>query len=84
MERCLHPDLAKRAYLPGVDGKPQLSRISALNLIQLLWELTPEAWAKLGGKPWAQRGVTSRRGRLGGVVLKQRARNFAPGRLVIY
>ena len=23
MERCLHPELAKRAYLPGVDGKPQ-------------------------------------------------------------
>jgi hypothetical protein len=21
MERCLHPELAKRAYLPGVDGK---------------------------------------------------------------
>ena len=102
MERCLHPDLAKRAYLPGVDGKPQLSQISALNLIRdartwevipgrraevvvldryegsasvrttfdhwidfmhivkvgedwkiinMLWELTPEAWAKLGGKP---------------------------------
>ena len=23
MERCLHPERAKRAYLPGVDGKPQ-------------------------------------------------------------
>jgi hypothetical protein len=34
MERCLHPNLAKRAYLPGVDGKPQLSQISALNLIR--------------------------------------------------
>jgi len=33
MERCLHPDLAKRAYLPGVDGKPQLSHISAQTLI---------------------------------------------------
>ena len=34
MERALHPDLAKRAYLPGVDGKPQLSHISALTLIR--------------------------------------------------
>jgi Putative lumazine-binding len=34
MERSLHPDLAKRAYLPGVDGKPQLSHISALTLIR--------------------------------------------------
>jgi Putative lumazine-binding len=33
MERCLHPDLVKRAYLPGIDGRPQLSHISALNLI---------------------------------------------------
>jgi hypothetical protein len=33
MERCLHPELAKRAYLPGVDGKPQFSHMSALNLI---------------------------------------------------
>jgi hypothetical protein len=33
MERCLHPELAKRAYLPGIDGKPQLSHISAQNLI---------------------------------------------------
>ena len=102
IERCLHPDLAKRAYLPGVDGKPQLSQISALTLIQdartwpvipdrhaevvvldryegmasvrttfdhwvdfmhivkvgddwkiinVLWELTPQAWASSGGKP---------------------------------
>jgi hypothetical protein len=94
--------LVKRAYLPGVNGKPQLSQISALNLIRdaktwevipnrrarvvvldryegsasvkttfdhwvdfmhivkvgedwkiikVLWELTPEAWANLGGKP---------------------------------
>jgi hypothetical protein len=33
MEQCLHPDLVKRAYLPGIDGWPQLSHISALNLI---------------------------------------------------
>ena len=33
MERCLHPELAKRAYLPGIDGKPQLSHMSAMNLI---------------------------------------------------
>jgi Putative lumazine-binding len=33
MERCLHPELVKRAYLPGVDGRPQLSHMSALNLI---------------------------------------------------
>ena len=102
MERCLHPDLAKRAYLPGIDGKPQLSQISALTLIReagnfpvipnrqaevvvldryegsasvrttfdhwvdfmhivkvgddwkiinVLWELTPQAWASSGGKP---------------------------------
>jgi hypothetical protein len=102
MERCLHPELAKRAYLPGVDGKPQLSQMSALNLIwdartwrvvpnrhaevvildsyegaasvrttfdhwidymhivkvgddwkiiNVLWELTPEAWGRQGGKP---------------------------------
>jgi hypothetical protein len=43
MERCLHPELAKRAYLPGVDGKPQLSQMSALNLVQdsCTWEATP-------------------------------------------
>jgi hypothetical protein len=34
MERCLHPALAKRAYLPGPDGKPELSELSALQLIQ--------------------------------------------------
>ena len=102
MERCLHPELAKRAYLPGVDGKPQFSHMSARNLIldaktwpvtpdrpgevvildryegsasvrttfddwidymhvvkvgddwkivNVLWELTPEAWARSGGKP---------------------------------
>jgi hypothetical protein len=34
MERCLHPDLVKRAYLPGIEGRPQLSDISALNLIR--------------------------------------------------
>jgi hypothetical protein len=102
MERCLHPELAKRAYLPGVDGRPQLSHMSALNLvldaktykahpgrraevvildcyegaasvrttfdrwidymhivkvgdewkiINVLWELTPEAWAGRSDKP---------------------------------
>jgi hypothetical protein len=34
MERALHPDLAKRAYLPGPGGKGQLSQISALALVQ--------------------------------------------------
>ena len=34
MERSLHPDLAKRAYVPGLDGKPQLSHISALSLVR--------------------------------------------------
>ena len=34
MERALHPDLAKRAYLPGLDGKPQFSQMSALALVQ--------------------------------------------------
>ena len=33
MQRCLHPELAKRAYLPGVDGKPQFSHMSAQNSI---------------------------------------------------
>ena len=97
MERCLHPELAKRAYVPGVDGEPQLSQMSALNpihdartrkatpgrhaevaildqyegaasvrttfdewidymqivkvgdawkIINVLWELTPDEWAK--------------------------------------
>ena len=34
MKRSLHPTLAKRAYLPGLDGKPQLSKMSAVELIQ--------------------------------------------------
>jgi hypothetical protein len=34
MESSLHPDLAKRAYLPGLDGKPELSQMSALSLIR--------------------------------------------------
>jgi hypothetical protein len=34
MEVALHPDLAKRAHLPAVDGKPQLSHMSALALVQ--------------------------------------------------
>jgi hypothetical protein len=34
MERALHPDLAKRAYLPGLDGKVQLSQTSAMALVQ--------------------------------------------------
>ena len=109
MERCLHPELAKRAYLPGVNGKPQLSHMSARNLIldaktwkadpsrradvvildryegaasvrttfdqwidymhtvnvggewkiiNVLWELTPEAWAR-GTTAEAQRNSTS-------------------------
>jgi hypothetical protein len=33
-ERALHPELSKCAYLPGLDGKPQLSQMSALALIQ--------------------------------------------------
>jgi hypothetical protein len=102
MERCLHPAFAKRAYVPGVDGKPQLSQMWALTLVQetrtwqaspgrhaevaildqyegaasvrttfdawidymhivkvgdewkiinVLWELTPEAWAENTDKP---------------------------------
>jgi hypothetical protein len=34
MERALHPELAKRAYLPGLDGKPQFSQMSAPELVQ--------------------------------------------------
>jgi len=34
MERALHPDLAKRAYLPGPDGKPRFLHSSALALLQ--------------------------------------------------
>ena len=47
MERCLHPELAKRAYLPGVDGKPQLSHMSALALIRdaRTWEPSPDRQA---------------------------------------
>jgi Putative lumazine-binding len=108
MERALHPELSKCAYLPGPDGKPQLSQMSALSLIQrvgapgrkldprrhaevvildhyegaasvrttfddwidflhvvkvgdewkiinVLWELTPERWVALGGKPGERR-----------------------------
>ena len=33
MERALHPELSKCAYLPGSDGEPQLSQMSALTLI---------------------------------------------------
>ena len=108
MERSLHPELAKRAYLPATDGRPQLSQMSAITLVRyvqgftpahldayarnrqaevvildryegaasvrttfdswvdymhvvkvggewkiinVLWELTPEAWARQGGKP---------------------------------
>jgi hypothetical protein len=48
MERCLHPDLAKRAYLPGVDGKPQLSHMSAQNLIldARSWKADPDLRAE--------------------------------------
>lgn len=34
MERCLHPELEKRAYLPALDGTPQLLELSAMNLVQ--------------------------------------------------
>jgi len=34
MERALHPELAKRAYLPGSDGKPEISRLTAPELIE--------------------------------------------------
>jgi hypothetical protein len=34
MERSLHPELAKRAYLPDLNGKPQFSQMSALALVQ--------------------------------------------------
>jgi hypothetical protein len=48
MERCLHPDLAKRAYLPGVDGKPQLSHMSAQNLVldARSWNVDPNLRAE--------------------------------------
>ena len=42
MERSLHPELAKRAYLPGPDGKPYLSQMSALELIQRTRRTKPE------------------------------------------
>jgi hypothetical protein len=35
MELALHPELAKRAYLPGTKGRPRLSDMSALTLLQL-------------------------------------------------
>lgn len=34
VERALHPDLAKRAYLAGPDGDLKLSHMSALALVQ--------------------------------------------------
>lgn len=34
VERALHPDLAKRAYVPGPDGKLRISHMSALALLQ--------------------------------------------------
>jgi hypothetical protein len=34
MEKALHPDLAKRAMLPGRDGKEQFDQISAEKLIE--------------------------------------------------
>ena len=47
MERCLHPELAKRAYLSGIDGKPQLSHMSAMNLIldAHTWKVIPDRHA---------------------------------------
>jgi hypothetical protein len=49
MERCLHPELAKRAYIPGVNGKPQLSHMSALNLIRdaKTWKVVPDRRAEV-------------------------------------
>ena len=49
MERCLHPELAKRAYLPGIDGKPQLSHMSAMNLIldAHTWNVRPDVHAEV-------------------------------------
>jgi hypothetical protein len=49
MERCLHPELAKRAYLPGIDGKPQLSHMSAMNLIldAHTWKVIPDRHAEV-------------------------------------
>ncbi len=34
MERALHPDLAKRALMPGPRGKGKLDHISAMGLVQ--------------------------------------------------
>ena len=34
MERCLHSELAKRAYLPGPEGAPQFFPMSAMTLVQ--------------------------------------------------
>ena len=34
MERALHPELAKRAYLPGSEGTPELSKLTATQLIE--------------------------------------------------
>lgn len=42
MEQALHPELAKRAYLPGAKGKPRLSDMSALTLLQLTRRSTDE------------------------------------------
>lgn len=49
MERCLHPELAKRAYIPGIDGKPQFSHMSALNLIRdaTTWKVVPNRHAEV-------------------------------------
>jgi hypothetical protein len=41
MERALHPELAKRAYLPATDGRPQLSQMSAITLIRYVQGFTP-------------------------------------------
>ena len=38
MERSLHPELAKRAYIPGPDGKPQILHLSAMALVQFTRE----------------------------------------------
>lgn len=41
MERSLHPELAKRAYLPATDGRPQLSQMSAITLVRYVAGFTP-------------------------------------------
>jgi hypothetical protein len=41
VERALHPDLVKRAYLPGTNGEIRLSQLSALALVQATRSASP-------------------------------------------